>query len=600
MTKSHSNILKRVAKAKEIVLDVETSGLDWKSNYTVGYVITFSGDDCDSYYIPVRHRDNDHVPEGPTAGLLYPHPFEIGLSQVFEKHPTHIIGHNLAFDLKFLTRHCIDISNCTFEDTMINAGLINELRRSYSLENCCIDAKVQAKKGGPLYRYLSEKFGGHIDNRQMGNFWRLNGDDEMGIDYAKGDGTSTWQLWQDQQKDLDEQDLRTVWKIECRTIRVLHRMVMRGVKVDEDRLRDVSVEVKSRLHEAEAELPDGLNMRSSIQMKKLFDDAGINDYPSTDKGNPSFTEHWMSTNELGKKVVAARKYGNLINSFIAPMEEHLHAGRIHTEFNQSRSDTFGTITGRLSSSRPNMQQVPKRNVELGKLFRSVFVPDDGMKWASVDYSQCEPRLLTHYSKCKVLLAGYLSEPYVDAHTAVAKAANIDRTSGKRLNQGLLTGMGKAKLVEELGVSQEVGQAMYDDYFKKMPEIKVLQKQAASRMKNAGYVKSIMGRRARMDLRGGHDTSYKAINRLLQCGNADIIKKAMCDVDDYLEANGDTVHMLLSIHDAIDFQFYEKDRHIYEGALEIMQDYGPNKSVELLVPMIVDAGEGKNWAEATYG
>ena len=84
----------------------------------------------------------------------------------------------------------------------------------------------------------------------------------------------------------------------------------------------------------------------------------------------------------------------------------------------------------------------------------MFVPDEGMIWASVDYSQCEPRLLTHYSKCKVLLAGYLSEPYVDAHTAVAKAANIDRTSGKRLNQGLLTGMGKAALVEELGVSQE--------------------------------------------------------------------------------------------------------------------------------------------------
>tara|TARA_R110002110_G_scaffold142015_8_gene330134 strand:+ start:4680 stop:6485 length:1806 start_codon:yes stop_codon:yes gene_type:complete len=597
-------LLRRLSTSKKVVLDVETSGLDWKSNYAVGYVFTFSADPNDSYYIPVRHRSNNvnsfTPPEEEKCVNPKSHPFEMDINSVFKSKTIHIIGHNLAFDLKFLHKHNIDLSKCTFEDTMINAGLINEYRSSYSLENCCIDAGVQPKRGGELYQYLKSQFGGHDGSKQMANYWRLDGQDDMGTEYAKGDGTSTYQLWEQQQKDLDKQDLRQVWALENKVIRVLHRMVVRGVNIDEKRLVEVSKLVEDRLIEANDALPKDLNIRSGAQMKALFDKHNITDYPITSKGNPSFTEAYLLTNELGKKIVGARKYGNLLNSFISPMNTHIFNSRIHTEFNQSRSDHFGTITGRLSSSRPNMQQVPKRNKELGQLFRSVFIPDKDMIWGSVDYSQCEPRLLAHYSKCKVLLSGYLSTPPIDAHTAVANAAGIDRDSGKRLNQGLLTGMGKAKLIDELGVSQSKGERIWDDYFASMPEIKVLQKKAASKMRSVGYVKSIMGRRARLDKRSGYDMSYKAINRLLQCGNADIIKEAMVNIDNYLEANGDRVHMLLSIHDSIDFQFHEDDRQDFNTALEIMQDFGPKKSVDLQVPMVVDVGEGKNWSEASYG
>ncbi len=600
-------VLKRLSSADKVVIDVETSGLDWKNNYIVGYVFTFSSNPNDSYYIPVRHRSNnlyDFLPPEDASiegikTLNKIHPFEMDINSIFKERNIHLIGHNLAFDLKFLHKHRIDITKCTFEDTMINAGLINEYRSSYSLENCCIDAGVQPKKGHELYQYLKGKFGGPDTSKQMANFWLLDGEDEMGVEYAKGDGTSTYQLWEKQQDDLDKQDLRQVWLLENKVIRVLHRIVTRGVNIDENRLDKVANQTTRKLEEAKSNLPLDLNIRSGAQMKSLFDSAGVIDYPVTDKGNPSFAESWLLTNDLGRKIVAARKYGNLINSFINPMYAYIHQGRIHTEFNQSRSDQYGTITGRLSSSRPNMQQVPKRNVELGKLFRSVFIPDEGMIWGSVDYSQCEPRLLAHYSKCKVLLSGYLSNPPIDAHTAVAKAAGIDRDAGKRLNQGLLTGMGKAKLIAELGVSEAQGEKIWDDYFKSMPEIKILQRTAASKMKITGFVKSILGRRARLDTRT-HDMSYKAVNRLLQCGNADIIKKAMVDIDNYLESEGDQVHMLLSIHDSIDFQFYEDNRPQFERALEIMQDFGPDRGVSLLVPMDVDVGEGKNWAEASYG
>ncbi len=365
---SHTKILDRLSKAETVVVDVETSGLDWKRNYVVGYVLSFSADPGDSYYVPVRHRGNRLAPKEDQAPFVTPHhEFEMDLNSIFKSKKIHLIGHNIAFDLKFMSRHGIDLSNCTFEDTMINAALIDENRGSYSLENCCITAGVQPKLGNELYKYLADKFGGAPAQKQMGNFWKLDKDDPMAHEYAKGDGISTWQLWEQQQKDLDDEDLRRVWAVENRCIRTLHRMMMRGVLVDQDRLKYVSGEVNKLLDEAMSHLPDGINLRSGPQMKKLFDDAGITSYPQTEKGNPSFAENWLLTTDLGKKVVAARKYGNLINSFINPMETHMFAGRIYTEFNQSRSDQFGTVTGRLSSSRPNMQQVPKRNVELGKL-----------------------------------------------------------------------------------------------------------------------------------------------------------------------------------------------------------------------------------------
>ena len=483
---------------------------------------------------------------------------------------------------------------------MVNAGLLNEYRSSYSLLNCCLDEGVRPKEGKELYALLAAKFGGPATPSQMGNFWRLNGEDPLAVDYSKGDGISTWQLRSKQLDRLNEQNLMDIYRLECDVVRVLWRMMVRGVKVDKTRLDEVEHIINDRLVEANSALPDDLNLRSGPQIKSLFDKVGITDYPTTDKGNPSFAEKWLLTTDLGRKVVASRKYSNLKNSFIDPLRNMMWNGRIYTTFNQSKSDKFGTRTGRLSSNQPNMQQVPKRNEELGRLFRSVFIPDDDMIWGSADYSQCEPRLLADYAECKVLLDGYLSDPVIDAHQAVATAANIDRTSGKRLNQGLITGMGMATLIGELGVGAEEGKKIYDNYFAAMPEIKPFQIHAAAVMRSRGYVVSLLGRRARIDPRTSKDMSYKAVNRLLQCGNADIIKKAMVDMDRLFEEDGDNVQMLLSIHDSMDSQFPETHRYVYEEGLRLMEDFGPDRSVKMMVPMSVDTGEGKDWAEASYG
>ena len=614
-----ASLLRRLTSPEttEFVIDVETSGLDWRTNYSVGYVFTFGTNDGDNYYVPVRHSGNNVggyiAPTTADYNQIAPlsvHQFEKEVAAILKERgkQLRIIGHNLHFDLRFMAKHGINPVSNTLECTMINAGLIDEYRNSYSLENCCIDAKVSAKLGGELYAHMASKFGGRPDRKQMASYWRLDGLDDLAVEYALADGISTYELWNWQRRQIDKQELNNIHDLECRTINPLHRMMMRGVKVDEDRLQQVKKIVEDRLDKAMDALPADLNTRAPSQMVKLFTDNGITDWPVTEKGNPSFAESWLLTTEIGRHVVVARKYRNLLDSFIAPMDTHIWKGRIHTEFNQSKSDQYGTVTGRLSSSRPNLQQVPKRNEELGRLFRSIFIPDDGMVWASVDYSQCEPRLLAHYSNCKVLVDGYLQVPAIDAHTAVAEAANIDRTSGKRLNQGLITGMGKPKLIQELGVSETEGNRIYNNYFNAMPEIKAIQKHAANVMQDRGFVRSILGRRARIQyFSNGGSNSYKAINRLLQCSNADIIKKAMADIDDHLSGEGqydpEECEMLLNMHDSIDFQYAKDDPYgplLYRECLKIMTNFGPKRLVELRVPMDVDEGLGLNWADASYG
>jgi DNA polymerase-1 len=445
----------------------------------------------------------------------------------------------------------------------------------------------------------------------MGNFWKLAGDDPVGFDYAAGDGTATWHLYHKQLEsmstpfDAEGRSLDAIRRLESGVTRTVYRMTRRGVRIDEGRLAWVIDELGQRLAQASKALPDNFNVRSSSQIRGLMERAGHTDWPLTDptprfpNGNPSFTEKWLKSTPLGRDILAIRKYGNLLNSFAIPTRDrHIHNGRVHATFTQMANDEFGTITGRFSSSEPNLQHVPKRTKETAELIRSYSVPDEGLDWWDADLSQCEPRLLAHYGNVKVLVDGYLSTPPVDAHQAVATAAGIDREDGKRLNQTIITGGGRNKIISMLGPN---GASIYDRYFEAMPEVKSLQKIAARRMEQRGYVISLKGRLARLE---SSSKSYLAINRLLQCGNADIMKEAMVRIDSHFEAEGDEVAILNTVHDALGFQAdanNKQHRKIMEHALRLFTDYGPDDKygTYLRVPMAAEYGIGKNWAEATY-
>ncbi|CAB4155883.1 PolA DNA polymerase I - 3'-5' exonuclease and polymerase domains [uncultured Caudovirales phage] len=571
----------RIEWASEIVIDVETTGLDWRSNQICGYVFSFGPHQEDSLYLPVRHETGPNYDAATVKAMVLSH----------QNQPRRWIGHNMAFDLGFLHAEGISL-NGPIEDTMINAALLNEFRRSFSLESCAEEAGVVAKKSSEIKAHIEKTFNKDFGRNYMGQYWRLSADDPVAIEYATGDGVTTWQLWENQTHDIDKQSLDRVHKVECDLIPILNRMTMRGIKINVDRLHRLRVVMAETQRRAKESLGEEVNVNSPTQILRLHQKHNLSGWPTTEAGNASFPEEYLRTSDIGRKIVAIRKSTRLLEAFIDPMiDRHLHKGRVHATFNQLRGDTYGTVTGRLSSSNPNLQAVPKRDEDAGTLFRSIFIPDEGMIWGSADYSQCEPRLLAHYSGCKVLVDGYNQTPSIDAHTAVAVAANIDRQSGKRLNQALLTGAGNNKAAMMLEKPMDEALKIVDAYFNSMPEIKELQRDASYRMKQRGFVFSILGRKSRLERKG---LEYKAVNRILQCSNADMIKISMVKIDRMCAEMGG-IDMLNNVHDSIDFQYVEGNEGAYKKALEIMCDFP-----EIRVPIEVEEDSGPDWAWASYG
>jgi DNA polymerase-1 len=598
-------IASRIDAAKELVIDTETTGLDWKNDRTVGYVLTFSGNPADSHYLPIRHGGGGNLDPDKTLAMLRRH---------LSRPDLRTIGFSYSFDLKFMHRDDVEIRG-PLEDAQINAYLIDENQRSFTLEACCIAMKVQEKKGEELYKRLAGRFGGTPDRKQMQHYWKLAGDDAVAVDYAVGDGTSTWQLRDAQLPEIASQNLTGIWEIENRCIRVLHRMMVRGVRIDEERLDQVRRMIKQRMEQARRRLPPGFNENAPTQLKQIFTDASLTNWPMTapskmhPNGIPSFAEHWLLTTPLGRDIVTVRKLSHLENAFLRPMaERHLWNGRVHTSYNQTRGEQYGTVTGRLSSSDPNLQQVNKRDPILGSLFRSIFIPEEGHVWGSPDYSQIEPRLLAHFAQVKVLIEGYMSDPPIDAHSAVALAANIPRQAGKQLNQALLTGCGRRKAALMLNRPQAEADQIVNDYFEAMPELNKnspavpgnggFQSYATGVMEQRGYIKSLMGRRSREP---NPNFAYRALNRILQTSNADILKRSMAEIDEYLMAQGDTTFLLNNVHDSLDFSYHPDNQQVYQRALVMMtEDYGPGQKFDLTVPLALEVDEGANWAEASYG
>ncbi len=601
-----NEVLNRFDQHTTCVVDVETSGLDWKRNHIVGYALAFGPAPQDSYYVPFRHAGSANVGgrPGPNTATGWDgkrHPAEAKIVEALERPGSKTTFHNGGFDLKFMYRVGLNKFNGNYEDTQINAALINEWQGRFSLAACCKIAGVQAKLDEEMKAYLIAKFGhlGANNTNAMGHYWRLPGDDAMAREYAEGDGTSTWQLRDWQETQIRDQDLEEVHALECRLINVLVRMSTFGIKIGTERLDQLLHDTAYEIEQLMDKFPSGFNVKSPDNVRQWMEKHGHTDWPTTlKKGAPSFTEDWLMKHEAGRAIVGVRKLETLRNTFLIPMRDtHMWNGRVHPDYNQLRGDEYGTVTGRLSCSNPNLQAASKRNKDIGGRHRSVFVADEGQRWLSADYTQCEPTLLAFYSRCKVLLDGYRANPPVDAHQAVADATGLDRETGKRVNQTLITGGGKGVLVEKYKVPADKIDQIWRDYFRSMPEIKKLQDRAKHLMEKRGYIVSPLGRRARLKAPG---KGYMGMNRLLQSGNADVIKLKMVQIDDYCRSEGFPVRVLNNVHDSLDFQFHPDNRKHMDECLRIMQDFGPGQPIELDLPLVADYGEGADWAEATYG
>lgn len=604
--------LRMVRESKDLAYDTETSGLDWKRNWPVGYVITSPEK---SLYIPVRHGGGGNLmdPEcGPLLDAAQPsspiHLFETELAAAFKdrtRYGLRTVGHNLKFDAHFSARVGIMLGRHLY-DTEIQAALLDEYIRSFSLANCCTRWGATPKLGDELYDYLHRQFGGKEGRDSMGNFWRAPGNEPVVVDYAEGDGISTLELHQKQMEAIQEEEMGLVHQVESDLIWTVFRMEHKGVKVDLTRADALLTELANQVATIKSKFPADFNPRSPVSMRTLMEEHGHTDWPMTSpskrfpEGQSSFNEKWLKTKPVGKLIIDLRQKTNLKSSFIDPLiNTHTFEGRVFSSFNQMKGDEYGTISGRFSSSQPNMQQVPKRNKELGRLFRELFIPDDGMKFVEADYSQCEPRLFAHYSGDEALLSGYNATPFRDMHQVVSEMLDVERDpTAKRMNMGLLTGMQKRTFAAHMEYDLETASREFDRWMRAFPGIANFQNLAKNVFRQRGHVRTLLGRRCRLD---DARFAYRGTSRIIQGGNADIIKYKMLEVDLYLESIEDAANLLLTVHDSFGWQTPdgEPGDRIDAEIVKICENVQVDP-FNLRVPFVMDVGKGTNWGEATYG
>ena len=515
------------------------------------------------------------------------------------------IFHNAMYDVCFIRAAGLKI-NGTIVDTMIAGSLVDENRFRYDLGSMGRDYVGIGKNEAVL--------------KETADLWGIDAKSEMYKlpamyvgEYAEQDAELTYKLWQEMKKQIYHEDVEDIFNLETELFPCLVDMRFLGVRVDTQAAYELKQELieeeKGCLQEIKKATQVDVQIWAARSIEKVFQKLSL-PYDLTAKTNsPSFTKNFLQNHPhpLVKQIARAREINKSHTTFIDTILKHQHKGRIHAEINQIRSDSGGTVTGRFSYNNPNLQQIPARNKELGPRIRSLFIPEEGCQWGCFDYSQQEPRLVTHYASLDGLygvdevLDAY-NDGEADFHQIVAEMASIPRSQAKTINLGLFYGMGKNKLQAELGISKEDANDLFRLYHDKVPFVKMLMESVMRRAQDKGRVRTLLGRRCRFNLWepnqfGIHKAlnhedalaehgpgikrafTYKALNKLIQGSAADMTKKAMVD----LYKEGIIPH--IQVHDELDISVNnnaDKIKKIMESA------------VELEVPNKVDYESGPNW------
>jgi len=601
---------KDLSSYKEIAIDLETRdeglnnklGAGWAlgKGEIVGFAVAVEGW---KGYFPFGHLG---------GGNMIPEQVKKYMKDVCAL-PSTKIFHNAQYDVGWLEASGIKV-NGTIVDTMIAAALIDENRFSYSLNTLSVDYLNEIKAETEL-REAAAAHG--IDPKA--EMWKLPAE-HVGY-YAEQDAELTLKLWQRFKQEIATQSLTTVWEMEQQLLPILIKMRQRGVRVQVEKAEELQKEMmtqeKEILKAIKKESGIEVDIWASRQIAKAFDKLKL-DYPRTEKTKePSFTQNWLinNKNKIAQLIVSAREINKFHGTFLSSIMRYQVNGRIHGEINQLRGDNGGTVSGRLSMSNPNLQQVPARNKDFGPKIRSLFIPEEGYKWGSFDYSQQEPRMTVHYAAS--IGDGYegsneLVEAYqnasADFHQTVADLVGIERTQAKTIGLGLMYGMGKNKLAISLGVTKDEADELIVKYNKKVPFIKKLSDRCKYAADEKGVIRTKKGRKCRFDLwetrdfglhiaekyedavaKYGKDNikrayTYKALNRLIQGSSADQTKQSMLDC-----YNAGHLPML-QIHDELCFNV--KDDNHAQQIKNIMQE-----SIKFKVPSVVEYGLGESWGDA---
>ena len=521
------------------------------------------------------------------------------------------IFHNAFYDVGWLTTMDIDIKGKII-DTLVAAPLVDENRFRFDLNSLGRDYLKESKSETQLYE--AAKMWG-LDPK--GEMWKLPAS-HVG-DYAEQDAALTLRLWHYLQREISSQNLVNIFELETELFPVLFKMKQKGVCVDLDKAERIKNDLQSKENKILRSIKKLTNcdveVWAAASVAKAFESLKI-PYDRTPTGQPKFDKNFLASHDspLAQMVVEAREINKARTTFIESITKHSHRGRIHAEIHQMRSDQGGTVTGRFSYSNPNLQQIPARHAILGPLIRSIFIPEKDHEWGIFDYSQQEPRLVVHYASMKqysgagALVGAYEHDDETDFHQLVADMADIPRKQAKTINLGLFYGMGKGKLMSQLGVSLEEATELLNSYHQRVPFVKQLMNDTMNKASKKGFLFTLEGRRCRFDLweptnewgskalplaeaqrEYGESMikrawTYKALNRLIQGSAADQTKKAM------LELNKEGYLAHIQVHDELDFSVAnEKDKDTIKEIMETC--------VELQVPSKVDVECGKNWGDA---
>ena len=402
------------------------------------------------------------------------------------------VFHNAIYDVCWLRVATGKMLKGRLVDTMIAASVIDENRFKYSL-----DALSKDILGDGKYKYdLQEKtfkWSNGMQKDPMSNMHKMPA--SIVEEYAKQDVNLTFRLWKIFDKELDKvlyikpennakKTCRNIFELETRLFPCLVDMKFKGVRIDVQKLEHFGKKLKYRrdnlLNIIKKHTKISLQLWAANSIKELLHHQKIKNYEKTPKsGMPKLPKDYLKThsNRFLRMVSKAREADKIVNTFIEGLKGYVHNGRIHADINQIRSDQGGTVTGRFSMSNPNLQQIPAKGY-IGKKMREVFLPEEGHKWGSFDYSQQEPRIVVHYavkhnlSKTDELRDKFNSDE-ADFHKIVAEMAHIPRKQAKTINLGLFYGMGKGKLQQELNIDKVQAKKLFDTYHQKVPFVKEL-------------------------------------------------------------------------------------------------------------------------------
>ena len=596
---------------KSIAIDLETRdpniqtlGPGWARNdgYVVG--IAVAAGDYQGYF-PIRHENGHNLDPDMTMRWLKKQMATPDIPKIM---------HNATYDAGWLHAEGVDVQGRII-DTMVAAPLVDENRFSYSLNNLGRDY-IDMRKDEKMLRAAAKDWG--IDPKA--DMWRLP--PKFVGAYAEQDALMTLKLWEYLQIEINKQDLTHIFDLETSLIPMMLDMRKQGVRVDLDKAARVQGDLKknAKLVHAEIKRKTGVDIQpwAAASVQKMFEALNLS-YPKTENGAPSFTKQYLNAHphEMCQQLVRLRELDKASSTFVESILRHEYKGRIHCEFHQLRSDDGGTVTGRFSSSNPNLQQIPARDPEIKAAIRGLFIPEEGEKWGSFDYASQEPRLLVHFAasmpdSMRNPMVDTIVEEYhkgdVDLHQMVADMAGISRKEAKTVNLGIMYGMGVGKLAGQLSITNEEAKGLLETHRQKVPFVKQLASVASMKAAEHGQIRTLLGRRCRFHLWEPksfgykrplpHDEAqkeygmgirraftYKALNKLIQGSAADQTKKAM--VDCYSEG----LLPLLTVHDELCFSV--KDEKQAARIKDIMEN-GLNDV--LLVPSRVDQELGDNWGE----